>query len=85
MFGKRYQGIGRANKALFYLEQLQIDATLKSRLIGEVKFLRALWYFDLVRCFGGVPIVTTEIDINNVEAVNSVVFTKEQAGNLRAD
>ncbi|HOZ75364.1 MAG TPA: RagB/SusD family nutrient uptake outer membrane protein [Flavobacterium sp.] len=73
----RYQGIGRANKALFYLEQLQIDATLKSRLIGEVKFLRALWYFDLVRCFGGVPIVTTEIDINNVEAVNSVVFTRK--------
>lgn len=73
----RYQGIGRANKALFYLEQLQIDAALKSRLIGEVKFLRALWYFDLVRCFGGVPIVTTEIDINNVEAVNSVVFTRK--------
>lgn len=73
----RYQGIGRANKALFYLEQLQIDASLKSRLIGEVKFLRALWYFDLVRCFGGVPIVTTEIDINNVEAVNSVVFTRK--------
>ncbi len=73
----RYQGIGRANKALFYLEQLQIDASLKSRLIGEVKFLRALWYFDLVRCFGGVPIVTTEIDINNVEAVSSVVFTRK--------
>lgn len=73
----RYQGIGRANKALFYLEQLQIDAALKSRLIGEVKFLRALWYFDLVRCFGGVPIITTEIDINDVATVNSVVFNRK--------
>jgi hypothetical protein len=73
----RYAGIGRANKALFYLEQLQIDASLKSRLIGEVEFLRALWYFDLVRCFGGVPIVTTEIDINDVNQVNSVVFTRK--------
>ena len=73
----RYQGIGRANKALFYLEQFQIDPALKSRFIGEVKFLRALWYFDLVRCFGGVPIVTTEIDINDVETVNAVVYTRK--------
>ena len=72
----RYEGIGRANKALFYLEQLTIDATLKNRLIGEVKFLRALWYFDLVRCFGGVPIVTTQIDINDTETVNNVVYVR---------
>ena len=73
----RYQGIGRANKALFYLEQLDIDAVLKSRYIGEVKFLRALWYFDLVRCFGGVPIVVSEIDINDVETINKVVYTRK--------
>ena len=73
----RYQGIGRANKALLYLENLPIDATLKARLIGEVKFLRALWYFDLVRCFGGVPIVISEININDVAAVNSVVYTRK--------
>lgn len=73
----RYGGIGRANKALFYLEQMTINQTLKSRLIGEVKFLRALWYFDLVRCFGGVPIITTEIDINDFETINRVVFVKK--------
>lgn len=73
----RYQGIGRANKALFYLDQLNIDPALKSRYIGEIKFLRALWYFDLVRCFGGVPIVTTEVDINDTEAVNAIVYTRK--------
>ena len=73
----RYQGIGRANKALFYLEQLTLDPNLKTRLIGEVKFLRALWYFDLVRCFGGVPIVTTEVDINDIEQVNAIVYTRK--------
>ena len=73
----RYQGIGRANKALFYLNQLTIDPTLKSRLVGEVKFLRALWYFDLVRCFGGVPIVVTEVDINDIDAVNAIVYTRK--------
>ena len=74
----RYQGIGRANKALFYLDQLTtLDQSLKSRLIGEIKFLRALWYFDLVRCYGGVPIVTTEVDINDVEQVNAIVYTRK--------
>lgn len=73
----RFDGIGRANNALFYLDQLQIQEALKNRLIGETKFLRALYYFDLVRCFGGVPIVTTKIDINNAQLINDVVFTRK--------
>ncbi len=73
----RYSGIGRANKALFYINKLAIDQNLKNRYIGEVKFLRALWYFDLVRCFGGVPIVTSEVDINDIVQVNAIVFTRK--------
>jgi hypothetical protein len=73
----RYDGIGRANNALFYLDQLEIQETLKNRLIGETKFLRALYYFDLVRCFGGVPIVTTKIDINDSNLINQVVFVRK--------
>lgn len=77
VWSARYKGILRANNALFYLEKLNIDATLKNRLIGEVKFLRALWYFDLVRCFGGVPIVVSQVDINDNEAVNNIVYTRK--------
>ena len=73
----RYEGIYRTNNALFYLEQLTIDSALKNRLIAEVKFLRALFYFDLVRCFGGVPLVTTKIDINNTEEINNIVFVRK--------
>jgi hypothetical protein len=73
----RYSGIGRANKAIFYIEKLAIEQNLKNRYIGEVKFLRALWYFDLVRCFGGVPIITTEININDIAQVNATVFTRK--------
>lgn len=73
----RYQAIGRANSALFYLDQFTIDESLKNRYIGEVKFLRALFYFDLVRCFGGVPLVTTRIDINDSEAINNVVYVRK--------
>lgn len=79
VWGTRYQGIGRANNALLYLKTLSIDATLKNRLIGEVKFLRALWYFDLVRCFGGVPVITDEsdVDLANDQQVNALAYTRK--------
>lgn len=80
----RYDGIYRVNNAIYYLEPLQIDQALKTRLIGEVKFLRALWYFDLVRCFGGVPIVTEIIDLNDTETINNVVFTKKTKAEVYA-
>jgi len=77
VWDSRYSGIYRANTALFYFDKLTIDPTLKFRLIGEAKFLRALWYFDLVRCFGGVPLVTTKIDLNDIETVNSTVYARK--------
>lgn len=72
----RYSGIYRANTALYYIDQLAVEESLKNRLIGEVKFLRALWYFDLVRCFGGVPVVVERIDDpNNTEYINQLVLS----------
>ncbi|MEO6550875.1 MAG: RagB/SusD family nutrient uptake outer membrane protein [Ferruginibacter sp.] len=50
-----YSGIVAANKAIDILGKSTIDANSKSRLIGEARFLRGLYYFDLVRFFGGVP------------------------------
>lgn len=55
VWSAHYVGIARANSALSILDESTIDETLKNHLIGEVKFLRALFYFNLVRAFGGVP------------------------------
>lgn len=58
LFASNYQGINRANQALLYIPQLtNADESLRKRLIGEAKFLRAFMYFTLVRSFGGVPLV----------------------------
>lgn len=73
----RYDGIYRANNAISYFDRLAIDPALKSRLVAEAKFLRAFWYFDLVRCFGGVPLVTQMIDPNDTETVNNTVFARK--------
>lgn len=48
--------INRANIVLGRGEGVQMDANLKTRYYAEVRFLRALSYYNLVRLFGGVPI-----------------------------
>lgn len=55
-----YKGILRCNIVLNRIENVEIDATIKATRIGEVKFLRALTYFNLVRMWGDVPLVTDE-------------------------
>lgn len=44
-----------------------LDETLKMQLVGESKFARAFWYYNLVNLFGDVPIITsTDWTGNNV-------------------
>lgn len=57
-----YRMIYRANILLAKIESADpAVVTNKNRHIGEAKFLRALAYFDLVRIFGDVPLVTAPI------------------------
>lgn len=52
-----YEGVKRANVVIELVPGINMDETLKARYVAEAKFLRALFYFDLVRAWGGVPIV----------------------------
>jgi len=57
-----YIVINRANNILRELENADPEIVVnKNRHLGESKFLRALAYFDLVRIFGNVPMVTSVI------------------------
>lgn len=51
-----YSGIGKCNTVLKYLEDTEIGK--KDRFMGEARFVRALYYFTLVRAFGDVPLLT---------------------------
>jgi hypothetical protein len=53
-----YQGIRRANIIIRDVPNIDMDASLKARYIGEVKFLRALYYWYLTTMFGEVPLFT---------------------------
>lgn len=65
----QYQGIARCNLVLSEVPKMEYDsllnASLKNRIIGEAKFLRAMYYFRLVRIFGGVPKVDFVVDSSN--------------------
>lgn len=57
LWSGHYNSIGAANQALASLENAAVDETLRNQLIGEVRFIRGYLYFNLVRMFGGVPLV----------------------------
>lgn len=57
---QHYSAINKANVAIERIPGITMDEKLKSRLLGEARFLRALYYFDLVRQFGGVPLLLTD-------------------------
>jgi len=54
-----YKGIQRCNIVLKRIESVSVNPN-KTVQIGEIKFIRALTYFNLVRLFGDVPLVTKE-------------------------
>ncbi|MFA5816340.1 MAG: RagB/SusD family nutrient uptake outer membrane protein [Bacteroidales bacterium] len=54
-----YEGIKRANVVIEKVPSIVMDESVKAQCIAEAKFLRAVYYFDLVRAWGGVPKVTT--------------------------
>jgi len=61
-----YQGIFRSNFAMENINQSMKDSPLKTRLIGEAKFLRAFYHFRLMRVFGGVIKGDRTFDQNDV-------------------
>ncbi len=68
VWSQAYSGIQRSNVIIDRTPAIAMDETLKKRYISEAKFLRALHYFNLVRFFGGVPLVINET--TSLEGVN---------------
>lgn len=58
-----YNVIQQTNVIITRIDQVPFaDESLKKRYLGEVKFIRALQYFNLVRLFGEVPLHVTEVN-----------------------
>lgn len=59
MWKNSYSGISRANTAIEKIPGIKMNEELRNRYLGEARFLRALYYFNLVRFFGDVPLLVT--------------------------
>lgn len=60
-----YDAIMRANDAIRNVSQSKtISDNVKKLVIGEAKFLRALFYFHLLDYFGGVPLYDETVDLD---------------------
>ena len=53
-----YRGVYRCNQVLAYVPAIDFgaDAALKTRLLGEAHFVRALYYWNLATLWGNVPL-----------------------------
>ncbi len=70
---KGYKGIYRANLYLEKIEQIE-DASLdfKERTSAEARFLRAKFYFDLVRLFGRIPFIDHTLGASEYYEIDQV-------------
>ncbi len=59
LWQRTYLGIGACNQVLLRVPAIDMDAKIKDRCLGEAEFMRALYYFYLVRAYGDVPLVLT--------------------------
>jgi starch-binding outer membrane protein, SusD/RagB family len=69
----QYVGISRCNVVIGKLNETNVampEAT-RSRILGEVSFLRGFYYFQLARYYGGVPLITEETNLNEFRNVRS--------------
>lgn len=58
LWRKYYTGINRCNQFIANVDKAKFDdVALKDRFTAEIYFLRAWYYFDLVRLFGNVPLI----------------------------
>jgi len=74
-----YTPISRANLVLSTLDKVKFSSdSIKTQYAAEMKFIRAYMYFNLVREFGDVPLVTEVLSDADQAAALTVRVPREQ-------
>lgn len=60
-WGRSYRSIRECNYALSVLDKVNMSAGHKNLLMAEIKFIRAFRYQDLIRNYGGVPLIGDKV------------------------
>lgn len=57
-YKQRYEGINRANSLIEALPSCSLEEGVRNKFMGEAKFLRAFYYYELASMYGNVPVRT---------------------------
>lgn len=74
VWDRAYRTIFKANYFLQNIDRVEMDAEKKAQFIAEARFLRAYEYFYMSVLYGGVPLITTTLTIEeaNNQSRNSL-------------
>lgn len=72
-WGNFYEGITNCNLVLANVPSISMDTALRSRILGEARFLRGWYYFMLVNIYGEVPVVLTPLSPAQMQIAQSPV------------
>ncbi|MBE0654411.1 MAG: RagB/SusD family nutrient uptake outer membrane protein, partial [Bacteroidales bacterium] len=64
-----YRGVRDANLVIARIEQSPLEESEKAPLLGEAKFIRAMFYYYLATLWGDVPFWTDELNIDEVSVI----------------
>lgn len=74
-YADRYKGISRANTLIEVLEGSSgMSDDVKNQAIGEAKFLRAYYYYELASMYGNVPLVRNAAEADNKQGDVKVLW-----------
>lgn len=63
----RYSGISRANGLIASIDNVDLGEEAKAQALGEAKFLRAFFYYELASMYGNVPLTLTTEEAKPVQ------------------
>lgn len=64
---KSYKQIRIVNDFLENYDKAQVSETIKKRYLGEARFFKAYYYFNLIKRFGNVPYINHTLDMESPE------------------
>ena len=74
-WGELYEGIYRCNQVLARVPAINMNEATRNRILGEARFLRALYYFYLVNIYGPVPMLLEAKNADQLQITQSPVAT----------
>jgi hypothetical protein len=76
LWARSYAGIRDCNYALSLLANINMSQAHKNRLIGELEFIRAYRYQDLIRNYGGVVLIGDQVSELTDNLQNPALFKR---------